>query len=499
MTKVYTLLLFLICLAIKGFALGQPLSESQIFEWWDSGIISPEEAQEMLDLVQEGNEREACFLAEIYAMETCEIQKAPKEKTPTKKKTKGTGETAANGSGKNRAGSVAKVRGRFFWKAQVDSLGELSKKNYNLQLEFYRFSLRLGTQELLSYKNKGAEAYFGQVSTKELRSHIPLDTLWGTALFYPLGNFTLGALLDTAKNAAAHLEYAFGKAVSISAAYWHSTSQQSIALHGKSSRGEISLWQRFGQTSSGQNLFQQPLIKVQLHNDEKRIGQTFSWRTTAYYHGDSLPEQARLSKTLQRYRFWGIQSLSFAFADLANTKISASTRVAMPLDADTASAKIKLQGDSGPRYLRVSASATCQDAENSCTSSDYRLQALWQAYEGRGSTYNAFANTYDASGSTNNTLGSLTLQGSAKVEYRRNDGFHRPKLELGTTYSQGVQNRFSISLILPKANFAEKLQIRNQVDIGSGKLQTSLGVTLSRTRGQHIKPLRGYMQIHGNF
>lgn len=493
MPKFYTLLLFLICTFFKGFALSASLTEAQIFEWWDSGIVSPEEAQEMLDLVQEGNEREACFLAEIYALETCEIQKAPKEKTPTKKKTKGTGETAANGSGKNRAGSAAKVRGRFFWKAQVDSLGELSKKNYNLQLEFYRFSLRLGTQELLSYKNKGAEAYFGQVSTKELRSHIPLDTLWGTALFYPLGNFTLGALLDTAKNAAAHLEYAFGKAVSISAAYWHSTSQQSIALHGKSSRGEISLWQRFGQTSSGQNLFQQPLIKVQLHNDEKRVGQTFSWRTTAYYHGDSLPKQARLSKTLQKYRFWGSQSLSFAFADLANTKISASTRVAMPLDADTASAKIKLQGDSGPRYLRVSASATCQDAENSCTTSDYRLQATWRALENL-----TFENpALESAGSTDR--GNITAQGSIKAEYKRGDGFHRPKLELGTAYSQGDLNRFSLSLILPKANFAEKIQIRNQVDMGTEKLQTSLGVTLSRSRGEHIKPLRGYMQIRGNF
>lgn len=490
MPKFYALPFFLICAIFKGFALGASLTEAQIFEWWDSGLVSPEEAQEMLDLVQEGNEREACFLAEIYALETCEIQMAPKEKTPAKKKTKGTRKTAANGSGKvatNESGNAAKVRGRFFWKAQVDSLGELSKKNYNLQLEFYRFSLRLGTQELLSYKNKGAEAYFGQVSTKELRSHIPLDTLWGTALIYPLGNFTLGALLDTAKNAAAHLEYAFGKAVSISAAYWHRTTQQSIALHGKSSWGEISLWQRFGQTTPGQNPFQ-PLIKVQLHNDEKRVGQTFSWRTTAYYHGDSLPEQARLSKTLQKYRFWGSQSLSFVFADLANTKISASTRVAMPLDADTASAKIKLQGDSGPRILRASLSATCQDAENSCTTSDYRLQATWRALESQ---------TLESAGSTDH--GNITAQGSIKAEYKRGDGFQRPKLELGTAYSQGDLNRFSLSLILPKANIAEKIQIRNQVDMGTEKLQTSLGVTLSRSRGEHIKPLHGYMQIRGNF
>lgn len=468
MSKVCTLLFCLICVASRGITMGQTINESQVFEWWDSGIVSAEEAQEMLDLIQEGNEREACFLAEIYALENCGIQFSPEKSSPQKKS-----------RSKTAKKEDRKVHGRFFFKAQADSLGELSKKRYNLQLDFYRFTLRLGTQELLTYRHKGAEAYFGQISTKELRSHIPLDTLWGTAFFYPIKKFTLGALLDTAHNVQGSLGYSLDKTSFVNATYWYSPSQQSVYLYGKSSWGEIALW-----SILGRDLLTQPLIKIQLHNREQRVGQTFSWRATAYYHGDSLPEQARLSKTLQKYRFWGTQTLSFVFADLNNTKISASTQVTLPLDADTASAKIKLQSDSGPRFLRMSASATCKDAENSCTSSDYKLQATWRASDHLA----AFSD-----------LRSFALQGSVKNEYKRNDGFQRPKLELGAIYNQDEQNLFSITLIIPKANLAEKFQIRNQISMGTEKLHSALGVTFSRIRGQSVSPQRGYIQIRGTF
>ncbi|MBR4559075.1 MAG: hypothetical protein IKO21_05855, partial [Fibrobacter sp.] len=47
------------------------LSEAQVFEWWDNGIIDGEEAQEILDKLEEGNMQEACILAEVYALEKC--------------------------------------------------------------------------------------------------------------------------------------------------------------------------------------------------------------------------------------------------------------------------------------------------------------------------------------------------------------------------------------------------------------------------------------------
>ncbi|MCF0222606.1 MAG: hypothetical protein HUK19_09955 [Fibrobacter sp.] len=487
MSKICSLYFCIFLVAVRGLAVGQSISESQVFEWWDSGIVNAEEAQEMLDLIQEGNQEEACFLAEIYAMETCENQGDGVAEAGSLEG--GSSKVGASGNGSSGRKNLAKksaskrtekaaskkIRGRFSWKGQADSLGALSKKRYNLQLDFYRLSLRLGTQNLLVYRHKGAEAFFGQISTKELGSSVPLDTLWGAAMFYPMGRFTLGALLDTAGSVRGFLGYSFDKTVSANAVYWHSPTQQSAAVYGKSGWGEITLWSIIERCG-----LHWPLLKVQLHGRERQAGRIFSWRTTAYYHGDSVPEQARLSKTLQKYRFWGAQSFSFAGAERGNTKITASTRVAMPLDGDTASAKLKLQGESGPRFLRISAGATCQDAENGCSASDYKLQARWQFFDGDG-------------------LGGAFLQGSVRSEYRRGDGLQLPKLEVGAAYSQGSLNQVSLTLIAPRGNVVEKFQVRNQVSMGTERLQANLGVTFSRSRGEELKAVRGYIQVRGAF
>ena len=51
------------------------ISEAQVFEWWDNGIIDSDEAREMLDLLEEENMQEACLLAEVYALESCATTK----------------------------------------------------------------------------------------------------------------------------------------------------------------------------------------------------------------------------------------------------------------------------------------------------------------------------------------------------------------------------------------------------------------------------------------
>ena len=62
-----------------------PFDEALVFEWWDDGIITPEEADEILSRLEEGNYDEACLLAEVYAQEPCA---PPKPKSPRKKKSK---------------------------------------------------------------------------------------------------------------------------------------------------------------------------------------------------------------------------------------------------------------------------------------------------------------------------------------------------------------------------------------------------------------------------
>ena len=48
------------------------LDEAKVFDWWDNGIVTAEEATEILDLLEEGNQEEACLLAQVYAQESCE-------------------------------------------------------------------------------------------------------------------------------------------------------------------------------------------------------------------------------------------------------------------------------------------------------------------------------------------------------------------------------------------------------------------------------------------
>ena len=123
-------------------------TEAKVFEWWDDGFIAPEEANEILALMDEGNMHEACILAEIYAGEPCDdnLEKLREH-----------------------------YRGHITFKLRFDSTGSISGHREELQFTFHRLTLRLGTQELLTYKSKRGEAHFGQISTRELHSAIPLD------------------------------------------------------------------------------------------------------------------------------------------------------------------------------------------------------------------------------------------------------------------------------------------------------------------------------------
>ena len=469
--KFYHVTQFYILLLTQSlFASIQTLTESQVFEWWDDGIVSAEEAQEMLNLLQEDNAHEACVLAEIYALENCESEvtrfESVKVQHPRRQSQKK--------ENPEKSKISEQFSGRFTWKLQTDSLGEIEKSNLKLQLNFYRFNLRLGSQKLLTYKNKNTEAYFGQISTKEFHSHIPLDTLWGTALFFPIKNFTLGAALDTAKNFQGSLNYAIGKSTSVKSAYWYSPQQQSVALHAKSPWGEISAWQIIAPSTDFS-----PLIKLELHNKEQQTFHSLSWKTVAYIHGDSIPIQSHLSATLLKYKFWGSQNFNFAFSDSWNSKVSASTRITIPLGADTASAKIKLGGESGPDFLRGSASVTCLEAENGCTQTDLKAKISSKPFG------NEFVASFDI-----------------QEQFIRNKEVPLPHWEIAATYQPMALNYAKVSLVFPKGIPQRHLQIRNEINLTTQaypKIRCNLATTFEKKEISRLHPVHGYLQINLGF
>lgn len=484
--------------ALAGVVLAAPLGESKVFDWWDNGIITAEEATEILDLLEEGNQEEACLLAQTYAQEPCDETASSKTRA---------GSTLGKiSSGKKSAKAPTRPdltpHGYVDWKGRIDSTGHLESHRTELQVQFYRYTLRLGSQELLAYKNQGSEAYFGDVSTRELHSQIPLDTLWGTALLYPFGNFHVAGLLDTAKTTQFRLGYGRRGIASVEAFYWHdfgniqqaSDSLQarihSLGMQTKFPFGQMAAWWQHGQEF--------PLIKVQLYGSEKKerddengadnanAGKsggnsgpsgavTYSWRTTAYIHREEFPRYARLSKTIQRSRFWGSQSLSVRAPDLLDTRVSANGTLIEPLDADTMAVRLKLGAESGPEFLRLSASATCRDAGSNCRQTDWK-------------------------GGLNLTPWELwALGASARVRHDRPEGFSPPHLELSSKFTDSGQSYTKFAFILPKGRPRDDMRLRSEFLISGEYLDISLVCTFKGVHRLHLTPLRGFAEAKVRF
>ena len=464
-----------------SLAVGQDLNEARVFEWWDSGIITAEEATEILDLLEEDNQEEACLLAQVYAQETCgdvPAHKAPDgERSARDAPAKGTARDVpakgADRKGKDRPSLVP--RGYVLWKARIDSAGHLESQRTELQVQFYRYRLRLGSQELLTYRNAGSEAHFGQISTRELHSQIPLDTLWGTALLYPQGNFHVAGLLDTVKTTQVRLGYGQRGAGSAEIFYWHgiasdsttaATEVHSAGLQTRFPFGQMALWWQHGQDS--------PLIKILLHDKEnrKKAGEPllFGWRTTAYLHGEEIPQWARLSKTIQKTRLWGSQSLTIAAPGLANTKITGNARLLLPLQSDSLSERLKMALESGPPLFRTNIAATCREAQENCRESDWKT---------------GFTTTWEM----------VTLGASARFRYRAEQHMPPPYVEISNFFIDYKKSRIGFTYIFPEGNPAKNTRFRSEIHFIEDFLDFSFVCIFKDIDKFILNPVRGYAEI----
>ena len=472
------LFVFWILLAINAFAEKSPeLTEALVFEWWDNGIVDGDEARDILDLLEEGNMQEACMLAEVYALESCasESDEPPKEQIPKPK-------TARKKKSKQETRPSIAPHGHIEWRGRTDSLGHLESGRAELRLNFYRYSLRLGAQSLLTYKNAGSEAHFGQISTKELHSVIPLDTLWGAALFYPfyspIGIFKLGGFLDTAKTIRP--SFAFTpfrgpkkeKDFEIELAYWHhlhqadSIEHRSFSAEAKGNWGNLAVWW----VPDNRDL---PLMKLQLQLREKMDNATLVWKTDAYAHGDSLPEEAHVSATIAKSRFWGSQTIGATFQDPWKSKFMADARSMIPLEGDTSKTRFKATVESGPGVLRGTASATCLQAEDRCRQNDWaiKIQSTWEVEREQ-----------------------MILSGKIRARHTRDEGFEQPLYEAGAMYAHDAFNSAGIAVTIPKGLPSREIRLRSSAEVGNDFLRMSLAVTFRRTAEEAFHPLHAAMR-----
>lgn len=449
------------------------VTEAQVFDWWDAGIITPEQAEEFLSLLDEGNTEEACLLAEVYAQESCE------EKQESRKKSRAT---------KERRPSL-RPTGYALSKIRLDSLGHVESHREELRVSFYRYTLLLGTQELLSYRNAGSEAHLGDISTKEVHNHIPIDTLWGTSLLYPFGNVHLAALLDSSTVTQARAGYDFDRQTSADIAYWHGAATDerhhfhSVMLQTSSSIGKASAWYQAGQDA--------PLVKIELRSPSTRQGKAprksgnakagqsqtaqapiaLGWRTTAYYHGDSVPALARLSSTILNSRLWGSQTITAVAKEWLDSRLEANMRIINPLHSDSVSARAKASLQSGPAWARAGISATCLELGDNCRESDWKP-----------SLQSSFAERW--------TAGS-----SAKARYTQGEGLGAPRLEFSLRYQDAPGNFAKIAIVAPDGFATNALQLRNEARFGSDFLALSIATTFRRNVSGSLHPSRGNLSI----
>lgn len=420
-----------------------PFDEARVFEWWDDGIITAEEADEIFSRLEEENYDEACLLAEVYAQEPCATPSKKQARHRTKKKLKPQPQTIPETP-------TLIPHGRLSWKGQYDSDGHMKKLRRELQLQFYYFKLHLGSQELLSYRRDKIEAHFGQVSTLELHSHLPLDTLWGTALLYPIGKFRLGALLDSSRTFHTRISFHPNRQNEITAAFWKFRSQSAIMLQARTTLGQVSAWHQLGQVL--------PLIKIQLQSEKKYL----SWKTTAYLHGDSVPQGLNLSKGIAENSLWASQTVNLQWPEAFNTILSVKARILRPIATDSVSARFKATLTSGPKPLRPSISATCIEASDNCSATEWKpaIESSWEH---------------------------LSLNASAKFS-RKENRTGPPKIEIVATY-QHSRNAFAKLLVaFPEAAPAKSVSVQNELKLNSDWLGCDLVFAFKKTKTSSFQP-----------
>ena len=433
------------------------LTEAKVFEWWDDGFIAPAEADEILSLMDEGNMQEACALAEIYAGEPCDgADESQETQVPIQVKPSRKAKTARDA-----------YHGHYVSKIRFDSAGTISGHREEFQFTFRRLTLRLGTQELLTYRSKRGEAHFGQVSTRELHSAIPLDTLWGTALAYSPGKLRLSALLDTSGVSRALAGYSAGKSFSTEASLWKTPGAHSVSLQASIPSGKVSAWYQAGQSS--------PLVRFSFRG---RDTSAFSWSTAGYIHGDSIPAPARLSASILRNRFWSTQSVSFRAKEFFDTKATFNARVLSPLHSDSISGRLALDVAGGPEFLRPALKVTCIEAASDCDQTVFQAQV---------------ATAHDFGQRT------ATLSGGARTRHRRAErSWQPPRLEIGislterpaqsSTSTPAGSNTFRISLVAPEARPDKKMQVRTETRIYGEFLEFALTAAFQRTESTNFRP-----------
>lgn len=285
------------------------LNEEQAFWAWDDGLITYDELEDLLALIQDGEDEEACALWESYGGEPCP-------------------ETVAS------LLSKSKVHGGLAYSASFDSLGHVSRRRFLTKASWMQFSgnaVFAGEPAMnakpekwrIQYKGKREFAVLGNLSKGDAGSLLPIIPVLGYAGGLETKLWEAGALLTA--DSAIGVRAGFGdvKVLRISAFALGSLEREySLFLCTRFAGSDLTVAYNRG--------WRTPLLFASFVNNKKdMLGIRYHFK--GYFHGnDSLPGFFRLPRSVNKNKWWWSQ---WANVPLKQWMIVLAERTTVPKDS----------------------------------------------------------------------------------------------------------------------------------------------------------------------
>lgn len=315
----------------------------EIFWWWDDGLITYEQVEEFLVVLNNQDEEGFCFLKEAYLNQKC----SPKIEEAKAKKYK---YIKAN------------------WKAEIDSLTQLKKQKIQMNAKLKQFHLEIRSDSIfsLTYQREKNTAILGHLTYSHLNTGIQLQPMNGYYGRYYHHNKTISflftSLLDFGiqgelirENQQFHLHlYSIQKKNYILCRYQNKVT-------------DIVLWY---------DLFKkQPLARIRLKTPQKK-NTLWEWQSEMFIHSkDSLSIPLDLAKSIAQSTFWSVQHQKFNFLFL---ELSLSEKVNIPIDTGSVVASVQASIKASGSNFFIESSWTCRDAREKCAKPQLRIHSSFK-------------------------------------------------------------------------------------------------------------------------
>lgn len=316
----------------------------EVFWWWDDGLISYEQVEEFLELLNTNDESGFCALMEGYLNQSCPSKKKPITKGGLKS-------------------NVKKKYAKVHWKAEIDSSSFFQNQRFHITTFFkpFTFEARQDSIFTLTYQRKKNTATLGHITYSLLGTGIPLAPVRGYFGELFINTASMGFLFTQ------DLDWGVQMNLTKSSHHfkWHFYSFQRnpfILVLYKNKIADISLWCDLKSLA--------PLARLRLKFPEKKTS-SWEWKGDFFYHQkDSIKAPIHLPKSVVKNSLWSVQHQNFKTSFLS---LSFYEKIGIPIDTGITqiSLQVAVKLFSSKNFLETTFS--CRDAHQHCKEPQARL------------------------------------------------------------------------------------------------------------------------------